>query len=98
MTRMLSIMAVVVAIALTVSIGVGTADAHGGESGGTSAHGGDRHSGAGRGWAFVGRGFQDRRGFLDGGLRYGGLYGGYYPLYDRYGACYLTVYGTTYCY
>jgi hypothetical protein len=97
-TRMLSIMAVVVAIALTASIGIRTADAHGGESGGNGSHGGDRHRGAGRGWAFVGRGFQDRRGLLDGGLHYGGFYGGYYPLYHRYDACYLTVYGTTYCY
>ena len=49
------------------------------------AHGGGFHGGG-----FHGRDF-DRRGFFGG-------YGGFAPDYYGYGTCYLTVYGTTYCY
>ena len=42
------------------------------------------------GGGFHGRDF-DRRGFFGG-------YGGFAPDYYGYGTCYLTVYGTTYCY
>ena len=76
----------IVAIALTPSIGIGTAQAHG--FGGGGFHGG----------GFGGRGF-DGRGFAHRGF-FGG-YGGFYPGYYGYGYapyCYYTIYGTTACY
>ena len=43
------------------------------------------------------RGDRFRFGGFFGGF-YPGYYGGYYAGYYGYGSCYLTVYGTTYCY
>lgn len=88
MTRRLLMSAAVVAVALTLSIGTRTAEAHGGGFGGGGFHGG---------------GFGGRRGFGASGFRgnlfgFGGFVGGYYPGYYGYGPCYLTVNGTTYCY
>ena len=90
MTRKLLMTAAIVAIALTPLIGIDAAHAHGGGFGGGGFHGGGF-----RGGGFRGRGF-DRRGFFNGGF-FGG-YGGFAPDYYGYGTCYLTVYGTTYCY
>ena len=93
MTRKLLMTAAVAAIALTPPIGIGTAEAHGGGFGGGGFHGGGFHGGGFHGGGFHGGGFHgrdfDRRGFFGG-------YGGFAP--DYYGTCYLTVYGTTYCY
>jgi hypothetical protein len=87
MTRKLLMTAVVVAISLTPLISIGTADAHGG-----GAHGGGAHGGG-----FRDRGFFGGRGFRGNGFR-GDVFGFDYPRYYGYGSCYLTVYGTTYCY
>jgi hypothetical protein len=97
MSRNLLMTAAIVAIALTTSIGIETADAHAG------GHGGGFHSGGFHGRAFRGGDFHDRvfhgeRDFRGGGFRFGGVFGGYYPGYYRYGTCYLTIYGTTACY
>jgi len=105
MTRKLLMTVAVVAIALTPPIGIGTAEAHGGGFGGGGFHGGGFHGGGFHGGGFHGGGFHgggfhgggfhgrdfDRRGFFGG-------YGGFAPDYYGYGTCYLTVYGTTYCY
>jgi hypothetical protein len=93
MTRGLLITAAVVALALAPAIGSRTAEAHGGGFG----------AGGFRGGGFHGGGFRDRgqlagRRFPRGGFGFGGFLGGYYPRYYGYGTCYLTVYGTTYCY
>jgi len=97
MTRKLLMAVAIVAIALTPLIGIGTAEAHGG-----GFHGGGFHGGAFRGGGFHGgfhdRGFIGGRGFRGGGFGNAGFFGGYYPGYYGYGTCYLTVYGTTYCY
>jgi hypothetical protein len=100
MTRKLLITAAVVAIALAPSIASRTAEAHGGGGGG---HGGGFHGGGFGGGGFRGRNFGDGgflggRGFRGNGFAFGGYLGGYYPGYYGYGRCYLTVYGTTYCY
>ena len=63
-------------------------------------HGGGFHGGGyGRGGfgdrSFRGDRFRFARFF--GGF-YPGYYGSYYPGHYGYGPCYLTVYGTTYCY
>jgi hypothetical protein len=88
MTRRLLMTAVAVAIALTIPlISIGTADAHGGGS----------HGGGIRAGGFRDRGFFGGPGFRGGGFR-GEAFGLYYPRYYGYGGCYLTVYGTTYCY
>jgi len=103
MTRKLLMTAAVAAIALTPPIDIGTAEAHGGGFGGGGFHGGGFHGGGFHGGGFHGGGFHGR-GFFDG---YGGFapyyygyggYGGFAPDYYGYGSCYLTVYGTTYCY
>ena len=102
MTRKLLMTAAVAAIALTTPIGIGTAEAHGGGFGGDGFHGDGFHGGGFHGGGFHGRDF-DRRGFFGGfggfapGYFFGG-YGGFAPDYYGYGTCYLTVYGTTYCY
>jgi hypothetical protein len=98
MTRKLLMTAAVVAIALMPSIGIGTVEVHSGGSGSGGFHGG----------GFAGGGFGDRGSFGGRGFRgdefrgddfgYGGYFGGYYPGYYGYGRCYLTVFGTTYCY
>jgi hypothetical protein len=102
MTRKLFMTAVVVAIALSPLISIGTAEAHGGGSHGGGVGGGGVH---GRGFAggrfgdqgsFGGRGFRGD-GFRGDGFAYGGYFGGYYLGYYGYGRCYLTVYGTAYC-
>jgi hypothetical protein len=100
MTRKLLMTAAIVAIALTPLISIDAAHAHGGGFGGGGFHGGGFggggfHGGGFRGGGFRGRGF-DRRGFFNGGF-FGG-YGGFAPGYYGNGSCYLTVYGTTYCY
>ena len=93
MTRKLLMTAAVAAIALTTPIGIGTAEAHGGGFAGGGFHGGGFHGGG-----FHGRGFFDGYGgFAPYYYGYGG-YGGFAPDYYGYGSCYLTVYGTTYCY
>ena len=107
MTRKLLMTAAVAAIALTPSIGIGTAEAHGGGFGGGGFHGGGFHGGGFHGGGFYGGGFHGRdfdRGFSGGfggfaPYYYGfGGYGGFAPDYYGYGTCYLTIYGTTYCY
>jgi hypothetical protein len=80
--------AVIVAIALAPWIGIGTAEAHGGGFHGGGIHGGE----------FRGRGFFGGPGFRGDRFKYGNFFGGYYPGYHGYGSCYLTVYGTIYCY
>jgi hypothetical protein len=84
----------IVVIALAPLIAAGSAEAYGG-----GFHGGGFHGGFGRG-GFSDRGFRGDR-FRFGGF-FGGVYpsyyGGYYPGHYGYGPCYLTVYGTTYCY
>jgi len=92
MTRKLLMTAAIVAIALTTPIGRGTAEAHNGGYR-ISFHGGGSHGRDFRGGGFHDRGFHGEREF-----RFGGLFGGYYPGYPRYGTCYLTIYGTTTCY
>jgi hypothetical protein len=87
MTRKLLMAAAIVAMALIPPIGMGTAEAHGGGYGG-GFHGGGFHGGD----SFRGREFRNDR------FRFGGVAGGYFPGYYGYGNCYLTVYGTTYCY
>jgi hypothetical protein len=84
----------IVVIALAPLIAAGSAEAYGG-----GFHGGGFHGGFGRG-GFSDRGFRGDRfrfGGFFGGV-YPGYYGGYYPGHYGYGPCYLTVYGTTYCY
>ena len=103
MTRKLLMTAVVVAMALTPLISIGTAEAHGGGargggSGGDSFHGGGFHGGGIHGGEFRDRGFFGGRGFRGEGFGDGESFGAYYPGYYGYGICYLTVYGTTYCY
>jgi hypothetical protein len=88
MTCKLLMTAVIVAIALTPWISIGAAEAHGG-----GARGGGIHAGEFRGRVFFGG-----PGFRGDGFRYGNFFGGYYPRYYSYGSCYLTVYGTMYCY
>jgi len=95
MTRKLLMTAAVAAIAFTLLIGIGAAEAHGGGFGGGGFHRGGFHGGGFHGGGFHGRGF-DRRGFFNGSF-FGG-YGGFAPYYYGYGTCYLTVYSTTYCY
>ena len=76
-------------------IAAGSAEAYGGGFHGGGFHGG----GFGRG-GFGDRGFRGDRfrfGGFFGGF-YPGYYGSYYPGHYGYGPCYLTVYGTTYCY
>ena len=84
----------IVVIALAPLIAAGSAEAYGG-----GFHGSGFHGGFGRG-GFSDRGFRGDR-FRFGGF-FGGVYpsyyGGYYPGHYGYGPCYLTVYGTTYCY
>ena len=84
----------IVVIALAPLIASGSAEAYGG-----GFHCGGFHGGFGRG-GFSDRGFRGDR-FRFGGF-FGGVYpsyyGGYYPGHYGYGPCYLTVYGTTYCY
>ena len=101
----LAALAIVVAIAIIPSIGIGAAEAHGGGGGGGRGGGGrgGGFGGGGRGGGFHGegfrgRGFADGRGFRGDGFGFDGYFGGYYPGYYGYGMCYLTVYGTTYCY
>ena len=80
----------IVMIALAPFIATESAEAHGG-----GFHGG----GFGRG-GYGDRGFRGDRfrfGGFFGGF-YPGYYGSYYPGHYGYGPCYLTVYGTTYCY
>jgi uncharacterized membrane protein len=108
MTRKLLMTVVVVAIALTPLISIGTAEAHRGGSHGGSSHGGGFGGRGFHGGGFAGGGFGDRGSFGGRGFRgdrfrgdgfgFGGYFGGYYPRYYGYGRCYLTVYGTTYCY
>ena len=84
----------IVVIALAPLIAAGSAEAYGG-----GFHGGGFHGGFGRG-GFSDRGFRGDRfrfGGFFGGV-YPGYYGAYYPGHYGYGPCYLTVYGTTYCY
>lgn len=92
MTRKLLITAGIAAFALIPLTGIGTAEAHGGGFGGGGFHGGGFRGG------FHDRDFFGRRDFRDGGIRFGGVYGGYFPGHYEYGRCYLTIYGTTYCY
>ena len=84
----------IVVIALAPLIAAGSAEAYDG-----GFHGGGFHGGFGRA-GFSDRGFRGDRfrfGGFFGGV-YPGYYGGYYPGHYGYGPCYLTVYGTTYCY
>jgi hypothetical protein len=101
MTRKLLLTAAIVALALAPSIGSRTAEAHGGGFGGFHG-GGFRGGGFGggsiHGGGFRGRGFLGGRRFPGNEFRFGGFLGGYYPGYYGYGSCYLTIYGTTYCY
>ena len=82
MRRKSLITAAAVALALIPMTGIGIAEAHGGGF---------------RGGGFHGRDF-GRREFRNGGIRFGGVFGGYFPGYYGPGRCYLTIYGTTYCY
>jgi hypothetical protein len=84
MTRKLLMTVAIVALALTPSIGIGTAHAH---AFGGGFHGGGFHGGGFHGGGFRGRGF------------FGG-YGGFVPYYGYgyVPYCYYTVYGTTACY
>ena len=93
MTRKLLMTAAIVALALAPSIGSRVAEAHGG-----GFHGGGFGGGGIHGGGFRDRGFPVGRGFRGNEFRFGGFLGGYYPGYYGYGSCYLTVYGTTYCY
>jgi hypothetical protein len=93
MTHQLLMAAAIVATVLTSPIGIGAAEAHGGDFRGGGFHGGDF-----RGGGFHDRGFFARREFRGNGSRFGGVFGGYYPGYYGYRPCYLTVYGTTACY
>jgi hypothetical protein len=86
MTQKLAKAVAIFAIALAPLISAGTAEAHGGGFGGGGFHGGGFHGG----------GFRDRD-FRGGGF-FGGFYPGYYGDYYGYGRCYVTIYGTTYCY
>ena len=95
MTSKLLITAAVVAISLAPSIAIRTAEAHGG---GGRGHGGGHGGGGFHGGGLRDRGFLGGRGFRGDGFAFGGYLGGYYPGYYGYGRCYLTVYGTTYCY
>ena len=84
----------IVVIALAPLIAAGSAEAYGGGFHGSGFHGGFGRAG------FSDRGFRGDRfrfGGFFGGV-YPGYYGGYYPGHYGYGPCYLTVYGTTYCY
>jgi hypothetical protein len=95
MTRKLLKTVAIVVIALAPLIAPGSLEAHGGGFHGGGFHGG----GFGRG-GFGDRGFRGDRfrfGGFFGGF-YPGYYGSYYPGHYGYGPCYLTVYGTTYCY
>jgi hypothetical protein len=88
MTRKLLMTVAIVAIALTPSIGIGTAQAHGFGGG---FHGGDFHGGGFHGRGFYGGGFGGR-GFYSGyGRGFYGGYGGFYPGYYGYG-------NSPYCY
>ena len=87
MTQRLAKAVAIFAIALAPLIGAGAAEAHGGGFGGGGFHGGGFHGGGFHGGGFRGRGF-----------RGGGFFGGYYPGYYGYGRCYVTIYGTNYCY
>jgi hypothetical protein len=100
MTRKLLKTAAIVVIALAPVVAAGTAEAHGGGFGGGGFHAGGFHGGGfGRG------GFRDR-GFGGDRFRFGGFFWRVLPWllrrllpgYYGYGSCYLTVYGTTYCY
>jgi hypothetical protein len=95
--RKLLMTAAIVAIALTTPIGRETAEAYNGGYR-SSFHGEGTHGRDFRGGGFHDRGFHGEREFRGGGFRFGGLFGGYYPGYPRYGTCYLTIYGTTTCY
>jgi hypothetical protein len=97
MTQKLAKAVAIFAIALAPLIGAGTAEAHGGGFGGGGFggggfHGGGFHGGGFHGGEFHGGGFRDRD------FRGGGFFGGSYPGYYGYGRCYVTIYGTTYCY
>jgi hypothetical protein len=99
-TRKLLKTAATVVIALAPVVAAGTAEAHSVGFGGGGFHAGGFHGGG------FGRGGSRDRGFRGDRFRFGGIfggfypgyYGGYYPGYYGYGSCYLTVYGTTYCY
>jgi hypothetical protein len=93
MTRKLLMTATAVAIALTLPIGITTADAHGGGFSEGSLHDGD-HGRDFRGDGFRDREFSGLRAFRGSGLRDGWYYPGHYG----YRNCYLTIYGTTACY
>src|SRR5882757_9829203 len=88
--------AAIVALVLAPSISSRTAEAHGGGFGGF--HGGGFGGGGIHGGGFRDRSFMGGRGFRGNEIRFDGFLGGYYPGYYGYGSCYLTVYGTTYCY
>jgi hypothetical protein len=76
--------------------GSGGGGFHGGFGGGgfRGGFGGGGFRGGVRGGDFHDRGFFAGRGFRGDRFRFG-YFGGYYP---GFGACYPTVYGTTYCY
>jgi hypothetical protein len=110
MTHKLLIAAAIAAISLAPSLGVGSAAARGGGAGGGGFHGGfggggfrggfggGSFRGGVRGGDFHDRGLFAGRGFRGDRFRFG-YFGGYYPgYYPGFGACYLTVFGTTYCY
>ena len=92
--------------------GFGGGGFHGGGFHGGGFQGGGFHGGGFQGGGFHDGGFDDRgfhgrdfdRGFSGGfggfaPYYYGfGGYGGFAPDYYGYGTCYLTIYGTTYCY
>ena len=95
MTRKLLLTAAIASLALTPSIGIGSAHAHGFDGG---FHGGGFHGGGFHGCGFGGRGFF-RRGFFAPGFFSG--YRGFAPYYYGYGNtpfCYYTVYGNPACY
>jgi hypothetical protein len=101
MIQKLAKMVAIVVLSVTPLIGSGTAHAHDMSSSSaglynTAWHGGGWYGG--NGWH--GSGWHG--GGWHGGGWHGGFYpyyhGGYYPGYYGHGPCYLTVYGTTYCY
>jgi hypothetical protein len=97
MARKFFMTVAIVAITLAPPIGIGIAEAHGGGYGGGGPHGEGFHGGGFRGRSFHDRDDFGRREFRRDGIRFG-LFGGYYPGYYGYQACYRTIYGTAVCY
>jgi hypothetical protein len=102
MIQKLAKMVAIVALAVTPLIGSGAAYAHDISSNSARLYNAEWHGGGwhgGNGWH--GGGWYGGNGWHGGGW-HGGFYpyyhGGYYPGYYGHGPCYLTVYGTIYCY